>query len=111
MSVVVPKKVQKNIRMSEEQAALLDAASGIEGKDQSEIVVEGLRLRTALMGADYAHLLDVALTLRFSDDPAARLRAATDLREDVPGAAGGALSVETALDLIRARTARATSAI
>ena len=111
MSVVIARKVQKNIRMTEEQAALLDAASGIEGKDQSEIMAEGLRLRTALMGEDYSRLLEVALTLRFSDDPEARIRAAADLRDDVPGAIGGAKSVETALDLIRARAARTAGII
>ena len=111
MSVVVTRKIQKNIRMSEAQAAMLDAAAGIEGKDQAEIVEEGLRLRTALMGEDYAHLLDVALTLRFSDDPARRVQAAKDLRDDVPGAVGGAMSVETALDLLRVRATQNASGI
>jgi len=34
---------------------------------------------------------------------ARRLQAAASLRDDVPGAAGGATSVQTALDRIRAR--------
>jgi uncharacterized protein (DUF1778 family) len=107
MPTAAAKKVQKNLRLSEEQAALLDAAAGLEGKDQAEIVEEALQLRAALMGEDYAHLLESAVALRFSDDPARRLRAAAALRDDVSGAAGGATSVQTALDRIQARSAAA----
>jgi uncharacterized protein (DUF1778 family) len=107
MPTAPAKKVQKNLRLTEEQAALLDAAAGLEGKDQAEIVEEALRLRAALMGEEYAHLLESAVALRFSDDPARRLRAAAALRDDVPGATGGATSVQTALDRIRARSAAA----
>src|SRR5207253_10017729 len=102
------RKVQKNMRLTEEQAVLLDAAAGLEGKDQAEIVEEALRLRAALMGEDYARLLERAVALRFSDDPAWRLEAAATLRDDVPGATGGATSVQTALDRLRARSAAAT---
>jgi uncharacterized protein (DUF1778 family) len=97
------KKVQKNMRLSEEQAVLLDAAAGLEGKDQAEIVEEALRLRAALMGADYARLLESAVALRTSDDPARRLEAAAALRDAVSGAVGGATSVENAIDRVRAR--------
>ena len=108
MAATTAKKVQKNLRLSEEQAVLLDAAAGLEGKDQAEIVEEALRLRAALMGEDYTRLLESAVALRLSDDPARRLRAAAALRDDVPSATGGATSVQTALDRIRARPAATT---
>lgn len=105
---VAARKVQKNLRLSEEQAVLLDAAAGLEGRDQAAIVEEALRLRAALMGEEYQHLLESAVALRFSDDPARRLAAAAALRDEVPGATGGAASVQTAFDRVRARaTARA----
>jgi hypothetical protein len=58
-------------------------------------VEEALRLRAALMGEDYARLLESAVALRRSDDPVRRLRAAAALRDDVSGTAGGATSVQT----------------
>jgi hypothetical protein len=106
--VAAAKKVQKTLHLSEEQAVLLDAAAGVEGKDQAEIVEEALRLRVALMGEDYARLLESVVALRRSDDPVRRLHAAEALRDDVLRAAGGAMSVQTALDRVRARSTAAT---
>jgi hypothetical protein len=103
------RKVQTNLKLSAENAALLDVAAAVERKDKAAIVEEALRLRTALMGEDYAALVESALALRFSDDPAARLRAIEELRDDVPGAtSGGSVSVEAALARIRTRQ-RATA--
>src|SRR3989442_13398023 len=97
------RKVQKNMRLSEEQAVLLDAAAGLEGRDQAEIVEEALRLRAALMGKDYTRLLESAVALRSSDDPARPLPAAAALREEGPRAAGRATPLPTGLRRLRPR--------
>jgi hypothetical protein len=60
------------------------------------------------MGEDYARLLERVVALRRSDDPVRRLQAAEVLRDDVLRAAGGAVSVQTALDRLSARSTAAT---
>ena len=60
------------------------------------------------MGREYRDLIQAALTVRFSPDPAQRLAAIEALREDVPGATpNGSVSVTAALTRLRARAAQA----
>lgn len=95
--------VQKNLRLSAEQAVLPDAAAGLEGKDQVAIVAEALRLRAAPMGEEDARLLAKAVALRSSNEPARRLEAAAALRDDVPGAAAAPRPSRPALGRVRVR--------
>ncbi|GAC1404060.1 MAG: hypothetical protein NVSMB52_17880 [Chloroflexota bacterium] len=65
---------------------------------------EALQLREELMSNDYSEMLQAALTVRFSDDPARRLEGIEKLREDVEGSTpDGSVSVAAAIDRIRAR--------
>lgn len=97
-------KVQTNLKVSASRAAALDIASAVEGKDKAEIVEEALQLREALMGENYREVIEAALVVRFSQDPAQRLRAIEALRDDVSGSSpDGSVSVEAALAQIRAR--------
>jgi len=76
----------------------------VERKDKATIVEEALVLREELMGREYRELIQAALTLRFSPDPARRLEAIEALRDDVPGAtSGGSVSVSAALARLRAQ--------
>lgn len=98
-------KVQTNLRLSSRRAASLDIQASIEGKDKSEIVDEALALREKLLGPEYERLLQAALQLRFSDDPAQRLQAIEELREEVAGATpGGSTSVSAAIAKLQARS-------
>lgn len=98
-------KVQTNLKLDPSVALTLDVASAIEGKEKATIVEEALRLREALMGEAYRELVRAALSVRYADDPQARLRAIEALRDEVPGAtAGGSVSVTAALARLRARS-------
>jgi hypothetical protein len=97
-------RIQTNLRLSAASAAALEMAAAIEGKDKGRIVEEALALRERIQGEQYQAILRAALALRFSDDPAERLRAAEVLREDVEGSASsGAVSASAVRDRIRKR--------
>jgi hypothetical protein len=98
-------KVQTNLKLDPSIALALDVAAAIEGKEKAAIVEESLRLREALMGEEYRELVRAALTVRYSDDPEARLRAIEALRDEVSGATpGGSVTVTAALAKLRARS-------
>ncbi len=100
-------KVQTNLKLSAARAAALDIASAVEGKEKAQIVEEALQLREELMGADYSAMVEAALAMRSSDDPARRLQAIESLREDMQGATpGGSVTVEAAIARIRAQRPR-----
>jgi len=104
MPGALKRKVQTNLKLTARRAAALDIAASIEGKDKAMIVEEALELREKLMGEEYGHVVQAALTMRFSDDPGERLRAIEALREDVQGATrDGSTSVAAARAKLRAR--------
>ena len=108
MNTAPERKVQTNLKLAAERAAALDVAAAVEHKDKAAIVEEALALREELMGTEYRELIQAALTLRFSDDPTARLAAIKTLREEVPGATpDGSVSVSAALARLQARRQQA----
>lgn len=98
-------KVQTNLKLAPEQADRLSAASRLENRDKADIVEEALRLREELLGGEYKNLLDAAATLRFSADPEAILRAAREMRKEVPGmTADGATTIQAVRAKLHARS-------
>jgi hypothetical protein len=98
-------KVQTNLKLTAERAMALDIAAAVEQKDKARIVEEALALREELMGSQYQELLQAALALRFSTDPAAQLTAIRALQDDAPGSTpDGSVSVSAALARLRARS-------